>query len=287
MTGRSGRACSFRRAIRLIMLQGVIMTARPAGSARHWMRLGAAFLAFSAQSGLPPVTISPPPPLPSNTIDLGLGRTTGTYSIRLPAKIEAERCHLEVHQAGAFGGLSGFVSPKIERNTLTVATGAQGKPAQRLKAIVWCPGYAVGLIDEPALEQSTRERELTLQTLPNIEINARVLAAPDSGNLTGDEVRVIYVATWACLFFQLVDCWVPSWPVANATIGTNGVLRLAVPDFAADPAVKAYSFPGEFKLDVQSGAYSLEAVDAAGDTHRSIGVSSRYPTLITFQQRQR
>jgi hypothetical protein len=225
--------------------------------------------------------------LPSTTIDLGLDRTTGTFVLRLPASVQAERCETQLLQTGAFGGISGVSSAKSERNTITIPTGARGKPARTLKAVVWCPGYAVGLIHEPTLEQSNGEIELALQPLPNIEITAKVLPAPSARNLTGLDVRVLYVANWVCGFFQLPDCWVPSWFVASAPIGIDGTLRLAVPDFSSDPGVRAYSFPGEFKLAIESGGYVLDVIDAAGGTSPGIGVSSRYPALITLQPRPR
>ena len=263
------------------------MTARPAGSARHWMRLGAAFLAFSAQSGLPTVTFPPlPPELPFRSIDLGLGQPTGTYSIRLPTNVEAERCHLDLYQAGAFGGMSGVISPKIERNILIVPTGAQGKPAQRLKAILWCPGYAIALIDEPALERSKGEIELALRPLANVEINAKVLPAPNGQTPTGDEVRVSYDGYWLCGFFALSECFMSGWTVTTATIGDDGSLRFAVPNFAADPVVASSSFPGGFRLDAV-GSYSLVADGfASGSTH-TIPVMRNYPPNIVLRPRPR
>jgi hypothetical protein len=257
-------------------------------SPQRWIQLATAFFALGSQSGLPPITVSPPPGLPSNTIDLGLDRPTGTYSIRLPANVQAESCHLEHLQAGAFGGISGFVTPKIQGNTLTLATGAQSKPAQRLKAMVWCPGYAVALINEQALEQSVGKIELVLRPLANVEINAKVLSGTGTGNLSGDEVRVLYVADWVCGFFGFSECFgPPSWMVATATIGNEGALRFAVPNFAADPSVMAHSYAGGFRLHV-SGSYSLEAdPPAGGGRYRTIPVSSNYPSIITLRPQAR
>ena len=257
-------------------------------SARHWMRLGAAFLAFSAQSSLPPVTFPPlPPGLPSKSIDLGLGQPTGTYSIRLPANVEAERCYLDLLQAGAFGGMSGIPGPKVERNTMTVATGAHGKPARSLKAVVWCPGYAIALVNEPALEQPRVETELALRPLANTEINAKVLLTPNGRSLAGSEVRVSYVALWVCGFFELSECFgPPSWVVTTTTIGIDGTLRFSVPNFAADPSVAARSFSGGFRL-VTDDSFLLEADGSAVGSMHAIPVARNYPSIVMLRPRPR
>lgn len=252
------------------------------------IRLATAFFALWAQSGLPPVTFPPLPlDLPYKSIDLGLGQPTGTYSIRLPADVEAERCHLDFQQAGAFGGISGVVHSKIDRNTLTVPTGASGKPAQRLKAVVWCPGYAIALVNEPALQKPTGETELALRPLANTEINAKVLLTSDGRSLAGSEVRVWYVALWVCGFFELSECFgPPSWVVSTATIGVDGALRFSVPNFAADPVAASSSFPGGFRL-VADGGYSLEADGSASSSLHAIPVMRSYPSNIVLRPRPR
>jgi hypothetical protein len=142
-----------------------------------------------------PSAASQAPP-PTTTIDLGLGRTTGRFVVRLPETISAERCEVQTFQTGAFGGLSGGVPPDLEANTIAIRTGSHDKPARTLKVVVWCPGHAVALIDEPALEKSSGSATVALAPLPSVEIRAKVLPAPDGRNLTGLHARVFYTAYW-------------------------------------------------------------------------------------------
>ena len=233
------------------------------------------------------------PPLPTTTLPIRLDGHTGTFLIRLPSSVRADGCEVRTLQTGAFGGLAGQATPPaIESNTIRLATGRDDKPAQTLKAVVWCPGYGFGLIDEPALERSKGETTIAMKLLRDVEVSAKVLPAPDGRNLTGLQARVFYVADWICGFFNLPDCGVPAWIVATPRIGIDGDLRFSVPDFASDPAITAYMDPGAFRLDVLPdrppyGTYVLEAEGGARGTFGMIAVANRYPAIVMLRPRVR
>jgi hypothetical protein len=242
------------------------------------------------------VAVQSPPP-PSTSLPIRLDGATATLILRLPPAVLAETCLVRTLQTGDFGGLGDQITPPLgSGNQITLATGRDDKPAKTLKAVVWCPGYGVSLIDQPALDKSSGEITLALERLPNIELRAKVLPAPDARNLTGLRARVYYSAPWICGFFNLQDCGVPAWMVAEPRIGIDGALQFEVPDFANDRGIQRVLKdstwfpwgPGSFRLDVipDRPPHTVYMLHAGGDARTAFGeiaVTNKYPVLIMLR----
>ena len=243
---------------------------------------------LSAVTSLAAAQGSPPP----TRLPIRMDGQAATFLIRLPRKVRADGCKVWTFQTGESGGGGSDTPPVIDSNTIRLTTGRDDKPAKTLKAVVWCPGHEFGLIDEPALELSKGETTIALKPLRDVEITARVLPAPDGRNLTGLQARVFYSAGWICAFFNLIDCGVPSWIIATPTVAVDGALRFSVPDFAADPVIRAYTDAGDFRLDVLPdrppyGTYVLEAEGDVRGTFGMIAVANRYPSFVMLRPHSR
>jgi hypothetical protein len=249
-------------------------------------------------SAATPLLSAQGPPLPSGTPPMRVDGPTGTFQIRLPTAVTANRCAVHTSQSVPDGIGGSITRPTADGNTITLATGRYGKPARSLQAVVWCPGYAVALITEPDLHKSSGAVDVALEPLRDIEIVAKVMPTPDGRNLAGLEVRVHYSALWVCGFFNWWDCGgPPGWDVARPRIGADGALRFSVPDFAADSAISRVQqensgFPwgqGAFRLDAFADRQHvlLEADGAAAGTFGAIAVSSQYPAIINLRPRVR
>jgi hypothetical protein len=164
----------------------------------------------------------------------------------------------------------------------TIDTFYEGKPANSLSAVIYCPGYQVETIDFPSLAAlQDRSAELQLRPLATVPLSAKV--SLPSG-VQADEVRVDvdFSASWECKFFGLADCLVPSYEkVASAEVAEDGGFSVALPDFAHDPVVSTYERPGDFTLTVseRKGDKYLFSLRPEGSTGVNVGlpVALRYP----------
>ena len=232
----------------------------------------AGVIANAAQTPLPAVQI------PTDTPD---GRE---YRIHLPPAAAKEDCFVRIHQTGPFGGYGygGYDAKKLS-DGYTFRTGLKGKPASTLKVAMWCRGFGMAVVDEPSLGTSSFDKTLSLTPLKDIQMNGRLLTSADGVTLAGSTVRVWYVAHWLCEFFSLMDCGVPQWEVATATVALDQ-FELRVPDFAADPVVKKYTgwpHPGSFtfRADRAIAPYNYW-LDTEQAKFGGIPVAATYPPLI-------
>jgi hypothetical protein len=143
----------------------------------------------------------------------------------------------------------------IGPDRFAIPTELDSKPGKSLQIATWCRGYGMSLIDVKELEKSTFSQSVMLAPLGEKEISGRVLSAPDGTSLVGATVTVTYSAPWVCSFFQRGDCGTPSWTVAKAQIGADGVVQFRVPDFLGDPAIKDRPMTEPFGI----GGFSLRA----------------------------
>jgi hypothetical protein len=152
----------------------------------------------------------------------------------------------------------------------------EGKPADSLSAVIYCPGYQVETIHYPSLAAlQNRSAELQLKPLATVPLTGKVLLPP---GVHADQVRVDVrlSAAWECEFFGLIDCLVPSYgKVASADMAEGGVFSVALPDFAHDPIVSTYKRPGDFRFTVseRKSARYLFSLRPEGSTGAYVGLS--------------
>jgi len=168
------------------------------------------------------------------------------FSLHFPRTIDTTSLEIRYFLRGEFGGYGGFVRTNPDTWDYTIETSVEGKPARTLKAIVFCPGYEMKLLDFPSLDDSA-ERNVDLMPLPLIHLSGRVIL-PERGDYRSLRIYATYQAYWDHEFFGIGDGLVNSFDLASTALSENGSFSMMVPDFAHDPAVSSFKDRGALQL---------------------------------------
>jgi hypothetical protein len=233
---------------------------------------------------------------PAASISTEAGQADGReYRLHIRPIDSTTQCEFSWHQTGSPGGYGGGSTPKrLGPGEFALRTGHDGKPASTLKISVWCRGFGVALIDEPALATSSFEQTVTLTPLRELSMGARLLTSPDFETLATAKFRVLYQADWLCSFFDLMDCGVLMWEVANGSIANDNSLQVNLPDFASDAAVRKWS--GAPPLGLDAGRFLIQVsrstapydywLDPDAAKFHGIPVAAAYPPLFLRPRKQ-
>jgi hypothetical protein len=197
------------------------------------------------------------------------------FRVRLPEYADTKNLEIHYQLTGLFGGYGSFVRTKAGVWEYKIDTSYEGKPADSLSAVIYCPGYQVETIHYPSLAAlQDRSAELQLKPLATVPLTGKVLLPP---GIHADEVRVDVrlSAPWECVFFGLADCLVRSYgKVASAEVADGGGFSVALPDFAHDPIVSTYKRPGDFTFTVseRKSARYLFSLRPEGSTGAYVGL---------------
>jgi hypothetical protein len=197
------------------------------------------------------------------------------FRVRLPEYADTKNLEIHYQLTGPFGGYGSFVRTKPGVWEYEIDTSYEGKPADSLSAVIYCPGYQLETINYPSLAAlQDRSAELQLKPLATVPLSGKV-SLP--AGIQADEVRVDVrlSASWECEFFGLADCLVPSYgKVASAEVTEGGGFSVALPDFAHDPIVSNYERPGDFKFTVseRKSAKYLFSLRPEGSTGVYVGL---------------
>jgi hypothetical protein len=197
------------------------------------------------------------------------------FRVRLPEYADTKNLEIHYQLIGLFGGYGSFVRTNAGVWEYKIDTSFEGKPADSLSAVIYCPGYQVETIHYPSLAAlQDRSAELQLKPLATVPFTGKVLLP---AGIHAGEVRVDVrlSAPWECEFFGLADCLVPSYgKVASAELAEDGEFSVALPDFAHDPIVSTYKRPGDFIFTVSEckSARYLFSLRAEGSTSAYAGL---------------
>jgi len=203
--------------------------------------------------------------------------------VRLPNDVAEDTCLVDRFQTGSFGGFSGGASAiRVERHTVAIPT---SQDARTLKAIVWCRGFGVGLVDIPSLETSQREVTISPPRVKALRLSGRVIPA---GTLTlaGLDLRIRFEAWWVCGYFKLADCMIPMFPIGATKIGKDGMFSVDLPDVLSDPALKPYGALGAFALDVEEPAPSFRRYRLEPPGGRTLAPAASYTQFVELTIKQ-
>src|SRR5262245_12221742 len=203
------------------------------------------------------------------------------FVVRLPDG--ADTCTVDAYQSGSFGSFSsGPESARVSQRSVSIAT---SKAARTLKAVIWCRGFGVGLVDVPALESSSFEATVSPSRLKSLRVNAR-LHPDDVATAASQEMKVSFEAAWVCAFFNILDCVVPRFPVTSARVGKDGTVPFDVPDVLADPALKKFGLVGGFAMDVEEPAPAFNYYRLEPPGGRTLTPAANYPEPIVLRIRK-
>ncbi len=186
-------------------------------------------------AGLCSGQIPQPPASPSHYVEIKLARGVASESVFIRYLLAGED----------FGG---WVQPHPGVSSYFISTTRAGRPASRIKALLYAPGCAIQTLDLPVSGSNNQPYSFICRPLPNVRIDG---ALTRTDRLYGREVKLQakYVARWAQSFLELGDGIVTTIPVGDvAYLSPDNRFRLSVPDFSQDPLAGTPDHPGELQI---------------------------------------
>jgi hypothetical protein len=168
-------------------------------------------------------------------------------SILLPTNTPSDKFEVRYYLYGSFGANGGYISPTPDtRGVAKIPLSVDGKMANEIKLFAWAPGCQFATYDLSVHESDLQEL-YTCNPLSTVTLHGQI---GDKGLLQKgpSEIRVDYLAGWACEFFGLSDCAVPQISLGTVTADADGRFEIELPDFAQDPASSDSKSPSEFQF---------------------------------------
>jgi len=222
---------------------------------------------------------------------IGLAHTRAVSSspsflLHIPTKVDTAGLQINYYMTGDFGGVGSFVRTKPHVHGYLIDTSYNGKPAETLKIIVYCPGYGLELINIPSLaDSSANSAFVELKPLPSVQLSGKIVT-PEGDALKDFKIEVIYWAYWKLEFYGIVDGAVNPFKLASADVSRDGTFSVAVPDFTRDPAIASFKEKGALRLmarEPKTGnfAYTLESAETPG-IDAEFEVATKYNELHLY-----
>ena len=207
--------------------------------------------------------------------------------VTLPAGIASEAVFIRYRLAGE--ELGSWVEPRPGVSSYFITTTREGRPANRIKALLYAPGCAFQTLDL-ALTASVRQQYFfTCRPIPSVWISGKIIR---SDRLYGREVklRAKYVARWAQPFLGLRDDIVIDIPVGDIVdLHADGHFRMLVPDFSQDALAGSPDHPGALQIwarDRSSDGLVALLIPAGHEAAKKpiggLTIRSAYPSEIVF-----
>jgi len=216
---------------------------------------------------------------------------TQSFVLHFPRTIDPTSLSIRYFLTGSFGGYGGFVNAKPDTWEYAIETSHNDKPARTLKAIVFCPGYEMKLLDFSSLDDSSRRNaDIELRPLGSIQLSGKVML-PKRHGTRGLRLEATYEAYWGHEFFGIIDGMVSSFVVASSDVSEDGSFSMMVPDFAHDSTVNSFKEKGEITLTAREPKThnirdSLETVSEPGRSVH-IQLADDYSELILYARPSR
>src|SRR5215471_7198514 len=212
---------------------------------------------------------------------------THTFILHFPQTIDTSSLSIYYFLTGSFGGYGGFVRTQPNTWDYAVETSYDDKPAKTLKAIIFCPGYEMKLINVPSLDDlSVKDAVVEFTRLGSIRLSGKVvLPQPRSGGSL--MIEATYLAHWGHEFFGISDGFVSSFTIGSSTLSEDGSFSMLVPDFAHDSSSSLFKHHGAISLTARATKtgnvlYWLERPGASrgSNTDPDIQIAEEYGELI-------
>jgi hypothetical protein len=217
------------------------------------------------------------------------GQDSGPHflEIRLPPEVKSHTVFIRYILDG--DDLGGWVEQLPDVVSYLIAITRAGRPATRIKALVYAPGCAIQTLDLPISGLNNEHYAFICQVLPNIPISG-IVSRPN--RLDGHDVTLhaIYLARWAQPFMKPADAIITTIPMGDeAATSPEGHFLLSVPDLSRDPLAGAPDHAGEFQIwarDKTSGDVVAELVPSGLPALKTqmggLKIQTHYPADILF-----
>jgi hypothetical protein len=218
------------------------------------------------------------------------GQVQRSVNIVLLGGILSEKVHIDYVLYGPFGASGNFIPPKPGLTSYQISSYVDGKGAGEVKGFIWAAGCKMVTFEDLLVDSADVQESFSCSPLRTANLVGRIQNAPLSKKPV--EVRVDYLAAWACHFFGLVDCMVPQIEVGIVKPDADGTFEIDLPDFGADPIASASEGGANFQLvlrEVQTWnliAYLEPEIESLRSPGRSLKIVSSYPQNLVFAARK-
>lgn len=184
--------------------------------------------------------------LPAVSIPINLHDDGRPFVVTLPATIPADTCQVHGAQELANGTRHQMYHRVLGSQTLAIAT---GRDARSMRAVIWCKGHRVQLIDVPALNASTYQATLAPPPLRSLKVSGRI--QPATGvNVAGRELSVRYADLWTCHLSGGSECFFGVREIATTRIAADGSFAFELSDLASDPVARTLRMVTSVRLSI-------------------------------------
>jgi hypothetical protein len=218
------------------------------------------------------------------------GQESRWMNIMLLGAVPSEKVHIDYVLEGPFGGSGNFMRPKPDTPVYRISTYVGGKPADQIKGFIWAPGCRMMKFDDLLVGSADVQEYFSCSPLGTVKLVGRIHGAPLSKKPM--EVRVDYLAHWACGFFGFMDCMVPEIEVGIATPDADGTFEIELPDFAADPIASGPEGGAEFQLVLREVkpwnlvAFLAPETETLQTLDHGLKIVPSYPQDLVFSTRK-
>jgi hypothetical protein len=214
-----------------------------------------------------------------------------SFLIRFPPTVDTTELSINYYLTGHFGGYGSFVRTKPKVWDYEIDTSYKGSLAESLKAIIYCPGYGVELLNIPRLDVSSgRNATVELKPLSWTHLSGRIML-PKGSNDTDFRVEVVYLAYWGHEFYGRADGIVVTFKVGSTSVSRDGYFSVMIPKFTRDPVISRFKDKGGFRLvarEPKTGniPYTLEPSDHSG-RGAELEIAEEYSSELTLYAKPR
>jgi hypothetical protein len=184
------------------------------------------------------ICLSQTPPSPAST--------SSSIEIRLPPGFDSG--HFFVRYLLAGDDFGGWIQPRPNVSSYTITTTHEGRPAARIRAVLYAPGCAIQILDLPVSNPGSQPYSFICRSLPDVPLEGTIVR---TDRLFGRKVRLqaYYVARWASSFLGIADEIVTLIPIGETNdISASGGFRLSLPDLSHDALAGSPERLGEIQI---------------------------------------
>jgi hypothetical protein len=156
-----------------------------------------------------------------------------SVSVSLPPNVPSETVQIAYHMVGPFGGHGGYTEQRFGLHSYEIAASVEGKAATEIRMIVYASGCEIQTFVVPLADDSRVKQEFECQPVPNVMLSGQIVP----NELVRDknaELIIVYVAHWSYKLFGIVDGAVAVFRLATIPPDANGMFQVDLPRFSVD-----------------------------------------------------
>jgi hypothetical protein len=211
-----------------------------------------------------------------------------SVSISLPPSVPSQTVQISYFLIGPFGGDGDYASQRSDVHSYEIPTAVDGKAATEVRMIIYASGCEIQTFVLHLTEGLAAKQGFPCHRVPTVTLSGRITP---SELVAGRNVEVVvtYMAFWAHKFYGIADGMVTQFRVATVSPNLNGMFQVDVPYFSADAAASSKELRASFRLMLRDSqtenpvVWNLEPEmpELRAEDH-SLQIRSHYPEGLKF-----